>query len=44
MLVDSGVDAYEQKYQERILKQLQQKAQALGFELVPQSAAAECVS
>ncbi len=43
--VDPGVDAYEQKYRERMLSQLQRKAQALGFDLVPKpNDTAECVS
>jgi hypothetical protein len=28
------MDAYEQKYQDRVVKTLKQKAQALGFDLV----------
>jgi hypothetical protein len=35
---DPGVDAYEQRYQERIVKNLKKKAHALGFDLVPQLA------
>jgi len=31
---DPGVNYYEQRYQEQILKGLRKKAQALGFELV----------
>ena len=42
--VDPGVDAYEQKYQERMLNHLQRKAQSLGFDLVPKPDVAECVS
>ena len=42
--VDTGVDIYEQKYRDRMLNQLQRKAQSLGFELVPKSDIAECVS
>jgi transposase len=34
--VDAGVEAYEQKYQERVLKSLKQRAKQMGFELVPQ--------
>jgi transposase len=34
--VDLGVDAYEQKYQDRALKNLKQRAKQMGFELVPQ--------
>jgi DICT domain-containing protein len=33
---DLGVDSYEQQYQERMVKNLTKKAQALGFSLVPQ--------
>lgn len=32
---DPGVDVYEQKYQQRILKNLQRKADQLGFTIVP---------
>ena len=39
-----GMDYYEQKYQELILKSLRQKAQALGLELIPISHPTECVS
>jgi len=34
---DPGVDYYEQKYQEQMLKKLQKKAESLGLELVPKS-------
>jgi transposase len=33
---DPGQDYYEQKYQERVVKNLKRKAKALGFDLVPQ--------
>lgn len=33
---DPGMDYYEQRYQERVVNNLQKKALALGFELVPQ--------
>lgn len=33
---DPGQDYYQQKYQERIIKNLKRKAEALGFDLVPQ--------
>ena len=33
---DLGMDYYEQRYQERVINNLQKKALALGFELVPQ--------
>ena len=42
--VDPGVDAYEKKYRERALKNLQRKAQALGCNLVPNAESTECVS
>jgi transposase len=32
---DAGQDYYERRYQERVLRNLQQRAKALGFELVP---------
>lgn len=41
---DPGVDYYEQRYQERLVNNLKKKAQSLGFDLVAQSPAAECVS
>lgn len=34
--VDVGADAYEQQYQQRVLKNLQHTAKQLGFALVPQ--------
>jgi transposase len=34
--VDAGVDAYEQKYQQRIVKHLKQRAKQMGFDLVPE--------
>jgi transposase len=42
--VDPGMNAYEQQHQERVIKNLKEKAQALGFDLIAQSAAPECVS
>jgi transposase len=41
---DPGVNSYEQQYQERMVKNLTKKAQALGFSLVPQFPVAEDVS
>jgi transposase len=41
---DPGIDAYEQQYRERTLKNLKKKAQAFGLELIPISNATECVS
>lgn len=35
--VDAGVDAYEQQYQQRIVKHLKQRAKQMGFDLVPES-------
>ena len=37
--LDPGMDYYEQKYQEQVLKNLRNKANALGLELVPISPA-----
>lgn len=34
--VDTGADAYEQQYQQRVLKSLKQRAKQIGFDLVPQ--------
>ena len=39
-----GIDAYEQQYRERVVKNLKRKAQALGFKLVAQPATPESVS
>lgn len=41
---DPGIDAYEQQYRDRMLKNLKKKALALGLELIPISNATECVS
>ncbi len=41
---DPGVDSYEQQYQKRILKNLQKRADELGFTLIPQSSEVEFVS
>ena len=41
---DPGVDYYEQKYQDLMLKKLKQKAEALGLELVPKSTLSASVS
>ncbi|WP_375492296.1 hypothetical protein [uncultured Nostoc sp.] len=41
---DPGIDAYEQQYRERTLKNLKKKAQAFGLELIPISTPNECVS
>ena len=32
---DPGADAYEQQYQQRMLRNLERKAQTLGFKLIP---------
>ncbi len=37
LYVDPGMDYYEQKYQDLMLKSLQKKAHALGFQLVPKT-------
>jgi transposase len=34
--VDTGADAYEQQYQQRVFKNLKQRAKQMGFDLVPQ--------
>ncbi|WP_176428713.1 hypothetical protein [Nodularia sp. NIES-3585] len=39
-----GIDAYEQQYRDRKVKYLQKKPDTLGFNLVAQSTATECVS
>jgi len=36
-----GVEAYEQQYQQRVLKHLKHRAQQMGFELIPQSSLPE---
>ncbi len=41
---DPGVDAYEQRYRDRMLQNLKKKAQAFGLELIPISNPTECVS
>lgn len=41
---DPGIDAYEQQYRERILKNLKKKANTFGFELTAIPTPAECVS
>ncbi len=41
---DPGIDAYEQQYRDRILKNLKKKAQAFGLELIPISNPTQCVS
>jgi transposase len=33
--VDAGQDYYEQQYKERVVRNMTQRAKALGFELVP---------
>jgi transposase len=34
--IDAGADAYEQQYQQRVLKHLKQRARQMGFDLVPE--------
>lgn len=41
---DPGMDYYEQRYQDLMLKKLKQKAEALGLELVPKSTLSASVS
>lgn len=36
--IDMGVDAYQQQYQHRVVKNLKRKAKQMGFDLVPQQA------
>jgi transposase len=42
--VDPGMNAHEHQFQERVLKNLKKKAQALGFDLVAKPTDPECVS
>jgi transposase len=35
--VDAGAEAYEQQYQQRVLKHLKQRAKQMGFDLVPET-------
>jgi transposase len=42
--IDPGMNAYERQHQERVIKHLQKKAQALGFDLIAQPILQECVS
>ena len=42
--VDPGMNAYEHQHQERVIKHLKKKAQALGFDLIAQPIPQECVS
>jgi hypothetical protein len=39
-----GADAYEQRYRDRVLRNLRRKAKALGFELVEKPELEEVVS
>jgi len=41
---DPGMDYYEQRYQQQVLNNLRNKAHSLGFDLVAQPTAMECVS
>jgi transposase len=34
--IDLGADAYEQQYQQRVLKHLKHRAKQMGFDLVPE--------
>ncbi len=34
--VDTGAEAYEQQYQQRVLKHIKQRAKKMGFDLVPE--------
>lgn len=42
--VAPSIDAYEQQYHDRMLKNLKKKAQTLGLELIPIPTPLECVS
>ncbi|HEY9799244.1 MAG TPA: hypothetical protein V6D25_02710 [Leptolyngbyaceae cyanobacterium] len=42
--IDPGVDAYEQRYRERVVNNLKKKAFAFGLELTPISNSTQCVS
>lgn len=42
--VDPGINTYEKKNQDRILKNLKIKTQAFSLELIPISIPTECVS
>ncbi len=44
LTLKKGINAYEQQYQERMLKNLKKKALDLGLELIPISNPTECVS
>ena len=35
--IDAGADAYEQQYQQRVLKHLKHRAKQMGFDLVPET-------
>ncbi|MEH1840167.1 MAG: IS110 family transposase [Nostoc sp.] len=41
--IDLGVDAYHQRYRERVVNNLKKKAQAFGLELTPISHLTQCV-
>ncbi len=41
---DPGIDAYEQQYRERVIKNLKKKAQVLGFDLVAHTPVVDSVS
>jgi len=42
--VNFGIERDDQQYRERTLKHLKKKSQALGFDLVEQTAIPDCVS
>lgn len=42
--VEPGIDVYERRYRDRLLKQLQYKAKILGFNLLPPTDTADVVS
>ena len=39
--IDVGAEAYEQQYQQRVLKNLKRRARQMGFDLVPQASSPE---
>jgi len=44
LYVRTGMEQYQQKYQERVLHNLRKTAQSLGFQLTPDKGPAPCVS
>jgi len=44
LYVRTGMEQYQQKYQERVLHNLRKTAQSLGFQLTPNKGPTLCVS